>query len=59
MWTDGYIAVDWGTTNRRAWRVEQGASQAQFEDGCGITSVEAGGFPARVAEIRERLGDLP
>lgn len=59
MWTDGYIAVDWGTTNRRAWRVEKDLATAEFEDGCGITSVPDGAFPARVAEIRERLGDLP
>jgi 2-dehydro-3-deoxygalactonokinase len=59
MWTDGYIAVDWGTTNRRAWRVEKGGASAEFEDDCGIISVPAGGFGAKVAEIRERLGDLP
>jgi 2-dehydro-3-deoxygalactonokinase len=59
MWTDEYIAVDWGTTNRRAWRVEGGVAGAEFEDGCGITSVEPGGFPARVREVRQRLGDLP
>lgn len=59
MWTGSYIAVDWGTTNRRAWLVENGRATAEFEDGCGITSVSDGGFPARVGEIRERLGDLP
>ena len=59
MWTSGYIAVDWGTTNRRAWRVEDGRAVAEFEDECGITSVAAGGFPAKVAEVRERLGPLP
>jgi 2-dehydro-3-deoxygalactonokinase len=59
MWTKGYIAVDWGTTNRRAWRVEGGQAAAEFEDECGIIAVQGGGFPARVAEIRARLGDLP
>jgi 2-dehydro-3-deoxygalactonokinase len=59
MWTGSYIAVDWGTTNRRAWRVEGGRAAAEFEDGCGITSVAKGGFPERVREIRERLGNLP
>ncbi len=60
MWTDGIIAVDWGTTNRRAWRLDvAGAVHEEFEDGCGITGVPAGGFPAAVAQIRERLGDLP
>lgn len=59
MWTQGYIAVDWGTTNRRAWRVENGRTGAEFEDDCGITAVAAGCFPERVREIRDRLGDLP
>jgi 2-dehydro-3-deoxygalactonokinase len=59
MWTEGYIAVDWGTTNRRAWRVEGGQAGAEFEDDCGIIAVEDGGFPAKVQEIRDRLGDLP
>ena len=59
MWSDGYIAVDWGTTNRRAWRVEGGSVGEEFADDIGFTSVPTGGFPAEVARIRERLGDLP
>lgn len=59
-WADGFIAVDWGTTNRRAYRIDStGACAAEFEDGKGVLSVPEGGFPAAVAEIRERLGDLP
>ena len=59
-WTDGFIAVDWGTTNRRAYRID-GQSQCidSFEDGRGVLSVEAGGFAGAAAEIRQRLGDLP
>lgn len=60
MWTNGIIAVDWGTTNRRAYRLEpNGECVAEFEDDKGITGVAAGGFPAAVAEVRQRLGDLP
>jgi 2-dehydro-3-deoxygalactonokinase len=59
-WADGYIAADWGTTNRRAYLIDSsGECVDEFEDGKGILSVEAGGFPAAVAEIRERLGDKP
>ncbi|MFL6744786.1 MAG: 2-dehydro-3-deoxygalactonokinase, partial [Sphingomicrobium sp.] len=59
-WADGFIAVDWGTTNRRAYRLDlSGACTDEFEDGKGILSVAAGGFPQAVAEIRERLGDCP
>ncbi|GAA4027771.1 2-dehydro-3-deoxygalactonokinase [Sphingomonas rosea] len=59
MWTDGYITADWGTTNRRAWRVEGGRVSAEFADDLGFTSVSPGGFPDEVANIRRRLGDVP
>ena len=59
-WADGFIAVDWGTTNRRAYRIDRSrACVDEFEDDCGVLSVAPGGFPAAAAEIRERLGDLP
>ena len=59
-WSEGFIAVDWGTTNRRAYVVDgSGKSGAEFEDSKGVLSVETGGFPAAVAEIRQRLGDKP
>ena len=59
-WADGFIAVDWGTTNRRAYSIDaSGKCSEEFEDGKGVLSVPAGGFPAAVAEIRQRLGDKP
>ena len=59
-WTDGFIAVDWGTTNRRAYLLDgSGECTQEFEDDKGILSVPDGGFPAAVVEIRERLGDKP
>ena len=59
-WTDGFIAVDWGSTNRRAYRLDaSGKCADEFEDAKGVLSVASGGFPAAVKEIRDRLGDLP
>jgi len=59
-WSKGYIAVDWGTTNRRAYLVSaDGRCTDEFEDERGIMSVAAGAFPAAVAQIRGRLGDRP
>src|SRR5438046_976830 len=59
-WADGFIAVDWGTTNRRAYRIDAaGRCVDELEDDKGVLSIESGGFPATVAEIRQRLGDLP
>lgn len=59
-WTDGFIAVDWGTTNRRAYLLDaSGRCLDDLEDGKGVLAIEPGGFPAAAAEIRARLGDLP
>ncbi|HEX8449206.1 MAG TPA: 2-dehydro-3-deoxygalactonokinase, partial [Allosphingosinicella sp.] len=59
-WSQGYIAVDWGTTNRRAWRLGPNGSVAgEMEDDRGILAVGKGGFHEAVAQLRERLGDLP
>jgi 2-dehydro-3-deoxygalactonokinase len=59
QWPDGFIAVDWGTTNRRAYLLGRSGTTAEFEDSRGVLAVDDGGFPAAVAQIRERLGDLP
>ena len=59
-WAEGFIAVDWGTTNRRAYRIdEKSECVASFEDDQGVLSVVPGGFPAAAQSIRERLGDGP
>ena len=59
-WADGFIAVDWGTTNRRAYRIDrEGSCASSIEDDCGILSVAPGDFPAAVDAIRAHLGDLP
>jgi 2-dehydro-3-deoxygalactonokinase len=55
-WAEGFIAVDWGTTNRRAWRLDPGgAVAAEMEDEKGILAVPDGGFHDAVGEIRTRL----
>jgi 2-dehydro-3-deoxygalactonokinase len=59
-WAEGFIAVDWGTTNRRGYRVEAGGRMAaEFEDDQGILKVGPGGFEAALAEVIGRLGNLP
>ncbi|MGZ8281398.1 MAG: 2-dehydro-3-deoxygalactonokinase [Allosphingosinicella sp.] len=59
-WRDGYIAVDWGTTNRRAWAIDgDGRVADRFADELGLMAVPSGGFEAAAAGIRERLGDRP
>jgi 2-dehydro-3-deoxygalactonokinase len=59
-WTDGFIAVDWGTTNRRAYLIDSSGKRTdEFEDAKGVLSVPSDGFPDAVAQIRDRLGDKP
>ena len=59
-WADGFIAVDWGTTNRRAYRLDpSGKCTGEFEDHKGVLAIPDGGFPDAIAEIRQKLGDLP
>jgi 2-dehydro-3-deoxygalactonokinase len=59
-WRTDYIAVDWGTTNRRAYLVgASGEIVDRFEDDRGLLAVPEGGFEAEAAEIRTRLGDRP
>lgn len=51
------IAVDWGTTNRRAYSLDtDGRVLKRFSDACGVLSIEPGGFPAAVAALRSHLG---
>ena len=59
-WSQGFVAVDWGTTNRRAYRVApDGTCTDEMEDERGILAVGPGGFDVAVAEIKARMGDLP
>ena len=60
VFAEGFIAVDWGTSNRRAYRIGPGGDHvAEYEDSQGVLAVPAGGFADAVAESRARLGDLP
>ncbi|MBB4839613.1 2-dehydro-3-deoxygalactonokinase [Sphingomonas kyeonggiensis] len=52
-----FLAIDWGTTNRRVFLVEGGQVVRTERDDRGVTSVSD--FAAEAAGIRERFGDLP
>ncbi|MEA3047765.1 MAG: 2-dehydro-3-deoxygalactonokinase [Sphingomonadales bacterium] len=59
-WRDGYIAVDWGTTNRRVYLLDGDGRLAEaVEDDLGIMNVPAGGYEAAIAEVRARCGGRP
>jgi 2-dehydro-3-deoxygalactonokinase len=60
MSTPDFLAVDWGTTNRRVYVIDAaGAVLATERDDRGILAVGRGGFAAEAAAIRARFGDLP
>lgn len=52
-----FLAIDWGTTNRRVYRIEDGAVVATERDALGVTAVSD--FAGELAAIRARFGDLP
>lgn len=55
-----YIAVDWGTTNRRAWLIdrEKGALES-YADDQGLLSIPTGGFEVSAREVRRKFGEWP
>lgn len=55
-----FLAVDWGTTNRRVFVIgEDGAVEHTERDDRGVVKVGRDGFVGEAAAIRQRLGDLP
>ena len=59
-WAEGFIAVDWGTTNRRGYLIADGGRMTdEMEDDQGILAVGHDGFDRAVAELKGRLGDRP
>ena len=54
------IAVDWGTTNRRACRIEaDGSVFDSLRDGSGVLAMAAGDYVPAIAALRDRFGTLP
>jgi len=54
---DRFLAVDWGTTNRRVFLIEGGQVARSERDGKGVTAVED--FEREAGAIRDAFGDLP
>lgn len=54
-----FIAIDWGTTNRRIYRFDEGAVIRTERDDCGARAMQGRDYAAEVATVRSRFGDLP
>ncbi len=53
-----FVAVDWGTSNRRCYRIARdGSIDAQTSDNHGVLSISD--FPAEIAALRQWAGPLP
>ena len=59
-WSQELIAVDWGTSNRRAYLMgPDGRVLDRMEDDRGVASLNQGEFPSAVTEIERALGGHP
>lgn len=54
-----FLAVDWGTTNRRIYLVEDGTVADRLHDGRGVKTLARDAYPDEIAAMRARFGDLP
>jgi 2-dehydro-3-deoxygalactonokinase len=58
--TGSVIAIDWGTTNRRAYRIEaDGRVGATVRDGSGVLAMTPADYVPALAALRAQLGDWP
>ncbi len=56
---DPFIAIDWGTSNRREYLIEDGVVLASTRDDRGILEMAGVGYERAVAGVRTVHGDLP
>lgn len=59
-WTDGFAAVDWGSSARRVYVLgADGGLSGEAEDDAGTLTIPHGRFAAEVETLRTRIGDMP
>ncbi len=55
-----FLAIDWGTTNRRVFHIDPGGQVlATARDGDGMIAMRGRSYPDSIAALRARFGDLP
>lgn len=57
MSDDRFIAIDWGTTNRRAWLIENGTPLAAYRDDRGASKMTSGEYLGEIARLRAHFGN--
>jgi 2-dehydro-3-deoxygalactonokinase len=59
-WAQGFAAADWGSTARRIYVLDAaGSLVSEQEDDAGTLTILQEQFPAEVAAIRSRIGQMP
>lgn len=53
-----FIGIDWGTTNRRCYLIQDGKAVESVEDATGVLATDQAGYPRAVAALRDQWGDL-
>lgn len=56
---DPFIAIDWGTSNRREYLIRDGRVLAAARDDRGVLEMAGRGYEEAVAAVRAAHGDLP
>lgn len=60
MGESNYIAVDWGSSNRRTYLLGYGGTLIDSQrDDCGVLAMGGRCFASEVGRLRDRFGDLP
>lgn len=54
-----FLAIDWGTTNRRIFLIEKGVAESVHRDNVGALSLAAADYPREIARLRSSIGDHP
>lgn len=54
-----FIAIDWGTSNRRDYLIQDGMVRGQSRDDRGILEMNGEGYEDAIAAVRAQHGDLP
>lgn len=57
--TGRFIAIDWGTTNRRVYVIDDGKIVVTERDAVGVVAVPPDGFEAEIGRLASRHGRLP
>lgn len=57
--SNSFLAIDWGTTNRRLYVIESGKAKLVVRDNIGALALTASDFPKEIQRLNAAFGDIP